>query len=285
MNPFAFARAGAGVVVLALYTVLAGPLQLVAIRRGWGLARILPVVWHRIALAALGGRVRTHGRLAADRPLLVLANHVSWLDIVVIGSRHPVSFVAKADVAGWPVFGTLARLQRTVFVDRLRRSRTGETVAELGRRLAEGDAMVLFAEGTSHTGERVLPFRPALVGAVREAITAADGRHRAVALQPLAIAYVRREGVRLGRVGRRRYAWIGDAELLDNIRAVIAGGRFEVELRYAPVRGLDGAADRKQATRAAERTVGAMLARANAGLPEPAPPAGELRAATHGSTD
>ena len=82
------------------------------------------------------------------------------------GLFRPVSFVAKAEVASWPVLGTLARLQRTIFIDRTRRQHTG-VVAERSRpaRRRNGEVVVLFAEGTTGDGNRVLPFRSALLGA------------------------------------------------------------------------------------------------------------------------
>ena len=122
-----------------------------------------------------GLRIEVNGRLARDAPVLVLANHVSWLDISVIGSLGPLSFVAKSEVERWPVVGLFARLQRTVFIDRARRAHTAEVNATVARRLAGGDIIVLFPEGTSSDGNRVLPFRSSLVGAAR----AARSRRRA----------------------------------------------------------------------------------------------------------
>lgn len=100
----------------------------------------------------------------------MLSNHVSWLDIIVLGSLRPLSFVAKSEIAGWPVVGTLARLQRTVFIDRARRADTAAVNAAVARRLAGGDLIVLFAEGTTGDGTRLLPFRSSLVGAARAAL-------------------------------------------------------------------------------------------------------------------
>ena len=101
------------------------------------------------------------------RAVLFVSNHVSWADILVIGSIAPVAFVAKREVASWPLVGITAKLQHTVFVDRARRHQTGDTVAEIVNRIGSGVSVVLFAEGTSSDGNRVLPFRSALLGAVR----------------------------------------------------------------------------------------------------------------------
>ncbi len=85
---------------------------------------------------------------------------MSWVDILILGAQIPLSFVAKSEVASWPFFGLLARLQRCIFVDRKRRTSTGKTANEMGERLKEGDPIVLFAEGTSGMAIRFCPSSP-----------------------------------------------------------------------------------------------------------------------------
>ena len=93
--------------------------------------------------------------------MLFAANHVSYLDITVLGSLLDASFIAKTEVAGWPLFGWLARLQRSVFIDRRARS-TAHQRDSIAARLAAGEALILFPEGTSGDGNRLLPFKSAL---------------------------------------------------------------------------------------------------------------------------
>ena len=116
--------------------------------------------------------------------MLIVANHTGWLDIVIFSAVMPLSFVAKSEVDGWPFFGTLARLQRTVFVERARRSQTGEARDAIRERLLAGDTLVLFPEGTSSDGNEVLPFKSALLGAAEAVL--ADGSH--VTVQPVSTA-------------------------------------------------------------------------------------------------
>src|SRR5690242_5031789 len=106
-------RIGATVVVLFFVTVVMAPFQRLAMRFDMPIARRLPFYWQRVARRMAGVRVHVMGR-AAPPPLLIASNHISWLDITVLGSVLPVSFVAKHDVNSWPVIGTLARLQRSV---------------------------------------------------------------------------------------------------------------------------------------------------------------------------
>src|SRR5258707_14953496 len=130
------------------------------------------------------------------------------MDISILTSLTPVVFVAKSEIARWPLFGLLAKLQRSVFVERDRRQKTGAVNAEIGQRLAEGDPVLLFGEGTAGDGNRVLPFRSALIGAARDALASA-GHVREIWIQPLSIAYLGQQGIGFGRHLRPRAAWYG----------------------------------------------------------------------------
>src|ERR1044071_8436357 len=145
----------------------------------------------------LGLRVRAIGRPTATRPVLFAANHVSYLDITIFGSLIAGSFIAKHEVAKWPLFGWLAKLQRSVFIDRRVRS-TADQRDSIAARLAANEALILFPEGTSGDGNRVLPFKSALFSVADDIPgRAAAG---AVTVQPVSIAYTRLDGIPLGRV-------------------------------------------------------------------------------------
>lgn len=247
---------------LALLTVALLPLQWLAVRLRLPWRRTIPVLYHRGVLRLLGVRVILSGAPAPGRPLLVISNHVSWLDIPVLGSIFPLVFVAKQEVANWPLFGTFARLQRSVFVDRARRQKTGEVNAEIAARMAEGDPVVLFGEGTSSDGNRTLPFRSALIGAVEDAVNGAAGK---VAVQPVSIAYVRLDGLPMGRVLRPHVAWYGDMGMASHLMAVLRRSAIDVVVSFGPVLTAEAGADRKATARWAESAVRSMTAAALTG--------------------
>lgn len=244
----------------ALVALVLVGLQMAALRIAPRLSHRLPVTFHRLALKVLGVRVRVTGTPAVDRPLLLAANHVSWLDIVVLGALQPVCFIAKSEVATWPVFGLFARLQRSVFVERDRRTRTGEQARAIGERLANGDAMVLFAEGTTGGGNRILPFRSSLVGAARAALDATGHSH--VLVQPVAIAYTRLQGLPMGRQWRPLVAWIGDEDLPPHLMRLMREGAVDVTVAFGEPIAFDRDGDRKRVTAEVEAAVAAMLAAA-----------------------
>ncbi|MBX9925082.1 MAG: 1-acyl-sn-glycerol-3-phosphate acyltransferase [Hyphomicrobiaceae bacterium] len=158
-----------GVAFVAL-TLPLMPVQWMLLRTSRKLSRKLPNWYHRRVCQIAGVRLKIIGEVVRDRPVLIASNHVTWLDIMVLSAVAPVSFVAKKEVAGWPFAGTLARLQRTVFVDRERRTSVGGTAGEIADRLRQGDAIVLFAEGTTSDGNRVLPFRSSLFAVTKPTV-------------------------------------------------------------------------------------------------------------------
>ena len=229
------------VLVLGVFTIVLLPFQLVAIRRGWRVATMLPYTWQRLAWRLIGMRVQVVGE-PARAPLLVASNHSSWLDITVLGGLfRPVSFIAKAEVASWPVLGILAKLQRTIFIDRTRRQHTGMVAEEAGRRVANGEVVVLFAEGTTGDGNRVLPFRSALIGAARTA--AGD---TVAMVQPVAIAYVGIQGIPVGRSDRPHIAWYGDMDFVAHFRRIIGQGAIDVVVSFGEPIPFGPETDRKR---------------------------------------
>lgn len=254
-------RASSILLAFAALTLVLLPFQLAGMVFGLRLQRSLPHWYHRLLCALIGVRIREIGARSAASPALILSNHVSWLDICVISALSPVVFVAKREVAGWPLFGWLARLQRTIFIDRQARHRSGAASREIAGRLLEGDAVVLFAEGTSSDGIRVLPFRSSLVGAVHHALGNST-QHTHVNVQPMSLAYVGLSGVPLSRGLRQRVAWYGDAELVPHLLAVLASGAVDVTVSWGAATAYDMSADRKAITRDAERSVRRMTAAA-----------------------
>lgn len=218
-------------VVLLLVSLVLIPLQLVALRFDWRLRRRLPRHWHRIALYCLGIRVHAHGRLDHRRPLMIAANHASWKDILVLGSLADVVFIAKTEVASWPVFGTLARLQKTIFVVREEKRRTGDQVNEIAARMADGEIVVLFPEGTTSDGNRVLSVKSSLFGAAAAALPK-DAEDAVVHVQPVAIAYTRIQGLPMGRYHRPIAGWPGDIGLVPHLLGVLRAGALDVDVTF-----------------------------------------------------
>lgn len=221
---------------------------------------MIPHLYHRAACALLGIRIERVGAPADGRPLLLAANHSSWLDITVLAAAMPVAFVAKSEIAGWPGIGTLAKLSRTIFVDRTRKTATRATAREMAARLSAGEPIVLFAEGTSSDHNRVLPFRSALIGAAHEAIAAAGAGQALV--QPVSVAYPSRHGLPLLRSERPQIAWYGGMTLPKHLWDMLRTGGPRAVISFGAPIPVTAASDRKAVARAAEAEVRAMTRRA-----------------------
>jgi len=262
--------AGARLIVLLIALAAMFPLQWLGLRLHWPIARSLPVLFHRLALWALNIRLRVSGTAPHDVPSLVLSNHCSWIDILVLGSLRPLSFVAKSEVAGWPGVGFLARMQRTIFIERENKRATGEVAGMMARRLSRGELIVLFAEGTTSDGNRVLPFRASLVGAARMALM--DHSLDRIALQPLTIAYTALNGLPVTRRDRPELCWYGDMELAPHLVGVLKGGPIDVAVHWGEPIPFDAHTDRKRAAITARETVRVALTgfnRRRAGAAQP----------------
>ncbi len=254
-------RTTIALVVCAAATLFGIPAQWIALRLNLPLRRLIPMYYHRLCLVLVGVRVKICGTPARERPLLYVANHCSWIDIPVLSSITPLVFTAKSEIGRWPVVGLLARLQRTVFVDRSRRHATGDVNKEIASRMTDGDPVVLFGEGTAGDGNTVLPFRTALFGAVRDAL----GNGDRVYVQPVSVAYTRLHGLPMGRQFRPVVAWYGDIGLTRHFFRVLREGAIDVVVTFGPIIAVDADADRKSLARETEALVRRMTAAALAG--------------------
>lgn len=252
--------------VFLLVTTILIPWQESAVRLRLKRRKTFPNRYHRFLCRLFGIRVTVIGQPVRTQGVLMVANHTSYFDILVFSAAARVSFVAKKEVAGWPLFGTLARLQETVFIERERRSQTAEARDLIRERLLEGDALVLFPEGTSDDGNRVLPFKSALLGAAEfELGMDAQGRIRHVPIQPVSIAYVGLYGLPMGRDLRPLIAWYGDMDLVPHLWEALKAGPIEAVVEFHEPLSLDEQAGRKALAAAAEARVRRGQARALAG--------------------
>jgi 1-acyl-sn-glycerol-3-phosphate acyltransferase len=243
------------------------PIQFVVTRLGLGW-NFMPRLFHRLGCAFVGLNVRTIGEPLHGRPTLLLSNHISWTDIIAIGSVADVSFVAKTGVRDTVFVGFMASLQRTIYVDYDRRADTRRTNTEMAKRLASNSAVLLFAEGHRDLGEHLQPFRSALVGAATGAM--AKGGVLDVAIQPVTIAYTHLQGLPVSRSDRSGISGLSSRSFKAILRDILMSGTKDVTVAFgAPIPFAPGA-DRKAMTRQAESHVRRMLVALNRS--EPIPP-------------
>jgi len=201
------------------------------------------VCW--LTLAAIGFRWQVTGQVD-HRSSALVANHVSWIDVLAINANARVCFVAKGEVAGWPLIGWLARATGTVFVSR-NRTRVFAHMRRVSQRIAQGRRIAFFPEPALSDGAQVLPFRTSLFGAIVQA----GGQ----SVQPVTLIYH-------GPVGKDAsyYGWSGKLPFLPNLLKVLATprqGRIEVRFHDSVV--VSPGMDRKVLAHGCEDVVRAGL--------------------------
>lgn len=240
--------------VLFIATPLPGLVQMVAVRRRSALAYRIPVIYHKIVCRLLDVRITTIGEPVTPGPCLLASNHISWLDIPVLSALFPACFIAKSEIDNWPIFGWLARMQQTLFVSRERRSATAKFNQAMQRRFAAGEHLVLFPEGTSSDGNRVLPFKTALFGAIKTGADRSD-EDITVPIQPVSIAYTKFHGLPMGRDIRPTFAWYGDMEIVPHLWRALCSGPCDVTVQFHNLLDIKQFENRKQLARYSEQTV------------------------------
>jgi len=226
------------------------PLQQVFVWLWPAMAQRLPHFYHWLMAKVLGFEVVVSGAVPKRGPAFLVPNHVSWIDIIVLSAVAPVSFVAKSEIGRWPFFGSLARLQRTVFVERERRHTTGVERDTISSRLKEGGMIVLFPEGTSHDGRNVLPFRSSYFAAVHDPD---------IPVVPVTLAYTESWGLPMTPRELPRYAWYADMDLAPHLWNALIEGPLTIEVIFHEPLQLEHAKARKNLASDAERVVRAGL--------------------------
>ena len=201
------------------------------------------MTFHRLLCAALQIKVRRLGAQSTKGPKLFVSNHVSWLDIPILGSLEPMTFLAKKEIGGSFLGRQVANLQGVLYIDRQRKRSIPRTNTDIVDRMSCGEPVVLFAEATTGDGVRLLRFRSSHFEAVRAA---------AGAVQPIYIHFKRLGGMALARCDMPRIAWYGDMTFLPHLKAFLSDGGLECDVHYgAPIQAADHA-DRKALARATE---------------------------------
>ena len=194
---------------------------------------------------AAGARVTVVGT-PRTRHVLFLANHVSWLDIMIIAGASGAAFVAKSEIRKWPGIGWLCGLNNTVFIERAERGNVRGQADAMRDALLAGQPLGLFPEGTTDGGAEVLPFRAALVSSVFPPLPG-------VVVQPVAIDY----GAAVGDI-----AWVGEEPAAANMKRVLSRrGTIPVTLHFLEEIDPAACADRKVLAQRARDEIVAALAR------------------------
>lgn len=219
-HAMAYLRISAICFTLIFLLLIATPLQWLALRFGWRLRHAIPIASSRLLAWILRMRVVARGATVPARARLLAANHVSWLDILALSSVEPMCFLAKIEVASWPVISFFVRVQETVLINRKRRRSIPGANATMAQRMHAGRTMLLFPEGTTGDGLTLRKFHSSHFAAARDLLAQETGLED-VAVQPVAIKY-----------STPRAAWFGDASLVPHLWSLLRGSPISCELAF-----------------------------------------------------
>ena len=222
--------------IFLLLTLALLPLQFIIVFFIKNCIYIIPYFYHKLCRRIFGIKIRTFGKISINSPILLISNHASYLDIIILGSLFKTSFVAKKEIAKWPLFGILAKLQNTVFIDR-RISSLKKQENQIVEHLNKKKNLVIFPEGTSSDGNRVLPFKSSLFNIFEKNLNSR------IFVQTITIVYKKINGIPMNRIDRKNITWHSNMDLIPNIFNVLKKLSIEVEIifnkEFLPNKGYD----------------------------------------------
>ena len=222
----------------------------------------MPRLFHQGFLKLLNVKVILHGTLKTNKPGLLISNHASWIDISILSSLTNICFIAKSEVSGWPIVGFLARLQDTVFIER-KINRVIKQKKEILNFLSRGKKLVLFPEGTSSDGNRVLKFKSSLfsIGETEE------GKLGGYEFQAVTICYSGLNGLPMSRSQRPNVAWWGNMNLFNHLWNLFSLNAIKVTVTaHEPITNIE---NRKIMSQIAWKQISFGMGKALSGYPEP----------------
>ncbi len=191
-------------------------------------------------LVIVGVRLKVTGELAKERPLLLVTNHISYLDVIVIAACAVARFTPKSEIGGWPFIGGFCRLCGSVFIDR-RPEQVGKMKELLHGSLDAGNAVVLFPEATTGNGVRVKEFKSGFFNLAKD-----DFSGRSLWVQPAAVIYTHIGGLPIDTTQWPMIAWYGDMDLAPHLWQVLMLPGITAELVFLPPIDTQGNRDRKK---------------------------------------
>ena len=212
-------------IIFLLFTLVLLPFQLVIVYLIKKNTYIIPYFFHNLCRRIFGIKIKICGKVSGNFPVLFISNHASYLDILILGSLFKTSFVAKREVEKWPLFGILAKLQNTIFIDR-KISSLKIQESKIIKHLNKKKNLVIFPEGTSSDGNKVLPFKSSLFNIFEKNLNAK------ISIQTITIIYKKINGIDMNRIDRKNITWHSDMDLVTNFFSVLKKLTIQVEVIF-----------------------------------------------------
>ena len=223
-------------VFLIFFIILVlGPIQYVLIKIKLRQRIYIPIIFHKVLLKILGIKVKMIGKKTSIRPLILAGNHTSYIDIIILGSIMPICFIAKQEIKSWFLFGFLAKMQNTIFIKR-KNFKTLENIENINKGLDSKSAVVLFPEGTTNSGKKILNFKSSLFNLFEN--------NNTLRLQNFSLCYTHVNNMPIDNRIRPQVSWYGDMNIVNHLLNFLKLSSVNATIVLHPVMSLEGL-DRK----------------------------------------
>ena len=212
-------------IIFFVFTLSLLPFQVIIIFFLKKFVYIIPKFYHIICCKILGIKIKKTGKISDSKPTFFVSNHASYLDIIILSSLFKSSFLAKKEISSWPLFGILAKLQNTVFIDRKIGS-IKEQENLIINHLKSKNNLVIFPEGTSSNGNQVLPFKSPLFNIFQ------NKDNPKICIQTITIIYKKVNGITLNRASRRDTTWHSNMEFIPNLINLLKKISIDIEVVF-----------------------------------------------------
>ena len=199
-------------------------------------------IYFRGLVLIFGIKINYTGK-ALTKNTLFISNHTSYLDIVILGSKLNALFVAKSEINNWPIINKLTKIAKTIFINRQDLRKAGNQVNKISNELYSGYNIIIFPEGTSNDGNKVLPFKSSLFEIIK------SKKLEDFKIQPVSISYCSMDGIPINRFFRPFFAWYGGMDLTTHAWNFFGLGNCEIKLNFHKARTFSSFKNRKDASK------------------------------------
>ena len=228
------------IIIFFVWTLICSSIQFLLLLTPKNIFFLTPKLYFKGLIFIFGIDIRFKG-VPKKENVIYISNHSSYLDIFILGSKLDGLFVAKSEIANWPIINKICKLAKTIFINRNKKSNTKNQIAMINKFLVDGFNIILFPEGTSNDGNKVLPFKSSLF-----AITELN-RDKNYFIQPISLSYTGFDGVPLSRFFKHYFAWYGNMDLVPHVWKLLGMGNCEIEVKYHAPKAFNEFFSRKEA--------------------------------------
>ena len=228
-------------ILLCFWTLFCALLQTIFLFLPKALFFIVIKIYFRGLVLLFGIKINHTGKPHTKNTLFI-SNHTSYLDIVILGSKLNALFVAKSEINNWPIINKLTKIAKTIFINRQDLRKAGNQVNKISNELYSGYNIIIFPEGTSNDGNKVLPFKSSLFEIIK------SKKLEDFKIQPVSISYCSMDGIPINRFFRPFFAWYGGMDLTTHAWNFFGLGNCEIKLNFHRARTFSSFKNRKDAS-------------------------------------